>query len=112
MTWVAGLTIAIRLNLAGCCARAASDQVVALPIAEMKSRRLIEPPDNRLVDAESLALCGGGASEKGQTIGPDDRARCPLRSIASVWRCPSHFRGRDASYLAPPAQIRTGPIRA
>ena len=23
-----------------------------------------------------------------------------------------HFRGRDASYLAPPAQIRTGPIRA
>src|ERR1700693_6032827 len=22
------------------------------------------------------------------------------------------FRGRDASYLAPPAQIRTGPIRA
>src|ERR1700738_3290029 len=24
----------------------------------------------------------------------------------------SHYRGRDASYLAPPAQIRTGPIRA
>ena len=24
----------------------------------------------------------------------------------------SRFRGRDASYLAPPAQIRTGPIRA
>jgi len=24
----------------------------------------------------------------------------------------SNFRGRDASYLAPPAQIRTGPIRA
>jgi hypothetical protein len=23
-----------------------------------------------------------------------------------------NFRGRDASYLAPPAQIRTGPIRA
>src|SRR5271169_5094243 len=24
----------------------------------------------------------------------------------------SNFRGRDASYLAPPAQIRTSPIRA
>jgi len=33
-------------------------------------------------------------------------------SIASVWLEASHFRGRDASYLAPPAQIRTGPIRA
>src|SRR5206468_4781132 len=33
-------------------------------------------------------------------------------SIASVWLKASHFRGRDASYLAPPAQIRTGPIRA
>ena len=28
----------------------------------------------------------------------------------SLWA--NHFRGRDASYLAPPAQIRTGPIRA
>src|ERR1019366_4821259 len=25
---------------------------------------------------------------------------------------PTNDRGRDASYLAPPAQIRTGPIRA
>src|SRR5258705_839050 len=38
--------------------------------------------------------------------------QCAFGSIASIWRCPSHFRGRDASYLAPPAQIRTGPIRA
>ena len=41
-----------------------------------------------------------------------DPANVSCGSIASVWRCPSHFRGRDASYLAPPAQIRTGPIRA
>src|SRR4029453_18375198 len=33
-------------------------------------------------------------------------------SIATISRCPSHFRGRDASYLAPPAQIRASPIRA
>ena len=32
--------------------------------------------------------------------------------IASVWPFVDNFRGRDASYLAPPAQIRTGPIRA
>src|ERR1700688_5130216 len=29
-----------------------------------------------------------------------------------MWPRVGHFRGRDASYLAPPAQIRTGPIRA
>ena len=33
-------------------------------------------------------------------------------SIASFWSSADDFRGRDASYLAPPAQIRTGPIRA
>ena len=32
--------------------------------------------------------------------------------FASVWPDHGDFRGRDASYLAPPAQIRTGPIRA
>src|SRR6202165_2154931 len=32
-----------------------------------------------------------------------------LRFILTVGNV---FRGRDASYLAPPAQIRTGPIRA
>src|SRR5436309_15609287 len=37
---------------------------------------------------------------------PDSR-RHQLWAIARY-----HFRGRDASYLAPPAQIRTGPIRA
>jgi len=35
-----------------------------------------------------------------------------LGSFASVWPRTDDFRGRDASYLAPPAQIRTGPIRA
>ena len=33
-------------------------------------------------------------------------------SIASVRPTADHFRGRDASYLAPPAQIRASPIRA
>src|SRR5881396_2412731 len=32
--------------------------------------------------------------------------------IAGVQQRFPDFRGRDASYLAPPAQIRTGPIRA
>ena len=32
--------------------------------------------------------------------------------FASVWPDHSDFRGRDASYLAPPAQIRASPIRA
>src|SRR3954463_4349449 len=31
---------------------------------------------------------------------------------SAVFAFAAHFRGRDASYLAPPAQIRTGPIRA
>src|SRR5258708_1593931 len=33
-------------------------------------------------------------------------------SFASVWPRTDDFRGRDASYLAPPAQIRASPIRA
>src|SRR5450755_5100966 len=33
-------------------------------------------------------------------------------SNAPFWPSADDFRGRDASYLAPPAQIRTGPIRA
>src|SRR5215468_1811605 len=33
-------------------------------------------------------------------------------SFTSFWLSTGYFRGRDASYLAPPAQIRTGPIRA
>ena len=32
--------------------------------------------------------------------------------FASFRPSAAHFRGRDASYLAPPAQIRTSPIRA
>src|SRR5258705_306563 len=35
-----------------------------------------------------------------------------LWSIGGSGRLLRHVRGRDASYLAPPAQIRTGPIRA
>ena len=35
-----------------------------------------------------------------------------LGSRAVLTTVKRDFRGRDASYLAPPAQIRTGPIRA
>ena len=35
-----------------------------------------------------------------------------LGSFPTVWPDHGDFRGRDASYLPPPAQIRTGPIRA
>src|SRR5476651_2891652 len=34
------------------------------------------------------------------------------RSKAALTTLKCDFRGRDASHLAPPAQIRTGPIRA
>ena len=34
------------------------------------------------------------------------------RYVGNLAPMPGDFRGRDASYLAPPAQIRTGPIRA
>src|ERR1700687_5876887 len=45
------------------------------------------------------------------------RPRCDPFDVGSgsktVLTTPTrHFRGRDASYLAPPAQSRTGPIRA
>jgi hypothetical protein len=33
-------------------------------------------------------------------------------SKADLGACNREVRGRDASYLAPPAQIRTSPIRA
>ena len=39
-------------------------------------------------------------------------AKVVLGSISAKIRCPCLDRGRDASYLAPPAQIRTGPIQA
>jgi len=35
-----------------------------------------------------------------------------LGSKAALTTLKCDFRGRDASYLAPPAQIRTSPIRA
>jgi hypothetical protein len=39
-------------------------------------------------------------------------ARVRSGSKATFCKSADDFRGRDASYLAPPAQIRTGPIRA
>ena len=37
---------------------------------------------------------------------------CPLWSGTTDFECSPDVRGKDASYLAPPAQIRTSPIRA
>src|SRR6202035_3045492 len=43
---------------------------------------------------------------------PYDESQCPRWVKLFVLLCAGDYRGRDASYLAPPAQIRTGPIRA
>src|SRR5438045_9287755 len=52
-------------------ARVASGHVAAVPPKSvMNSRRRIDAPcRNHLTDVRSLALCGGAASENGQTIG-------------------------------------------
>src|SRR5882757_1622681 len=48
LTLAEGKTKAIRFIFAGCCARAASGHVAAVPSAAMKSRRLIGPPEGML----------------------------------------------------------------
>jgi len=47
--------------------------------------------------SEALPQCAGNVSDGSKT---------------EVSAPKSNFRGRDASYLAPPAQIRASPIRA
>ena len=42
----------------------------------------------------------------------EDRPNFRIGSHSDLTTPKFDFRGRDASYLAPPAQIRTGPIRA
>src|SRR6185295_12715935 len=49
------------------------------------------------------------ASDVAQTI-QSNGPMSVMGHFASVCASADHFRGRDASYLAPPAQIRTGPI--
>ena len=44
--------------------------------------------------------------------GPRNAANAGSGSDSEVGRRNRDFRGRDASHPAPPAQIRTGPIRA
>ncbi|SDJ53696.1 hypothetical protein SAMN05444171_1468 [Bradyrhizobium lablabi] len=47
-----------------------------------------------------------------ETSGPSYDIDVLVGSKAVLTASKRDFRGRDASYLAPPAQIRTGPIRA
>ena len=69
-------------------------------------------PDTRVIDSVRLLLetnrRGLPVIDKAGELVGDFRegSKTPVR------RGPRYFRGRDASYLAPPAQIRTGPIRA
>jgi hypothetical protein len=81
----------------------------------------------RAIRAVHLDHILGEINADGTNLHVDDPLRCSTitpwhircrerasstTSFASVWPGHGDFRGRDASYLAPPAQIRTGPIRA
>ena len=65
----------------------------------------------KIANGEQSARCSAGSAGAAitRTLGV---RHVRLGSFASVWPDHGDFRGRDASYLAPPAQIRTGPIRA
>jgi hypothetical protein len=75
-------------------------------------------PDLAATDARLAVLINDAANLKAQLCELNElRERVRKAKIASVRMrrfnlCADYCRGRDASYLAPPAQIRTGPIRA
>src|SRR6266852_4044728 len=87
VTWStldAGATKATRFIFDGCCARAASGHVAAVPPKSvMKSRRCMYPPlRENLIDASSLTLCDGAAGGKGQPI---DHRRCdPMSELVKA----------------------------
>src|SRR4051812_17332316 len=69
-----------------CCARAANGHAAAAPpISVINSRRLIEPPDKRCIDAQNVALRGGAAVRKGSQLIPDAATQCPRRVITGHW---------------------------
>src|SRR6266481_9847122 len=78
LTLVAGLTYAIRFIFAGCCARAASGHVAAVPSAAMKSRRLIGPPEGMLPGhPKPNTLWQRGERESANESALDPAAQCP-----------------------------------
>src|SRR5262245_2326430 len=97
-------------GIAGCCARAASAQAVAPPTSVMKSRRLISSPqpEDR---APYHTVVGNAPLCITTNLAANVRDRSNSTELAEVTTS-IYDRGRDASCLAPPAQIRTCPIRA
>src|SRR5467141_1442228 len=68
---VAGLTIAMRFIFAGCCARAASGHVAAVPPKSvMNSRRCMHPPEGKPHRRLKPNTLRGAEGEKGQPIDP------------------------------------------
>jgi len=65
------ITQAIRFIFAGCCARATSGHTAtAPPRSVMNLRRLIEPPEECLIGASSLAPCDSATNKEGKPIDP------------------------------------------
>src|SRR6267378_7746494 len=76
---VAGLTIAMRFIFAGCCARAASGHVAAVPPKSvMNSRRCMHPPEGKTHRRLKPNTLRRGGGEKGQPIDP---RRCDPMSV-------------------------------
>src|SRR6267154_4260732 len=79
---VAGLTIAMRFIFAGCCARAASGHVAAVPPKSvMKSRRRMYPPEGRPLRRLKPNMLRRGGGEKGSQSTLDAATQCPF----GVW---------------------------
>src|SRR3977135_43996 len=84
---VAGLTSAMRFIFAGCCARAASGHVAAVPPKSvMNSRRCMHPPEGKLIDASSLTRYDGAAVRKGSQSTLDAATQCPFGVKSAVLR--------------------------
>src|SRR3977135_2143003 len=86
---VAGLTSAMRFIFAGCCARAASGHVAAVPPKSvMNSRRCMHPPEGKLIDASSLTRYDGAAVRKGSQSTLDAATQCPFGVKLGLQRGP------------------------
>jgi hypothetical protein len=96
-------------RLRSCGGQRTSRRHKTIPVVRTVSSISKSGPIATRLTSQSTAACSS------------DFQSCPARSDAGLphmacsTRCPgpaTSVRGRDASYLAPPAQIRTGPIRA
>src|SRR4030088_3033449 len=86
---VAGLTSAMRFIFAGCCARAASGHVAAVPPKSvMNSRRCMHHPEGKPLRRLKPNTLRGAEGEKGQPIDPK---RCDPMSEMGRYCCKSLF---------------------